>query len=390
MMSAPQDNGDPSPGPCSVQLPVPEACCVSPCDPPWRTDEQCFVWYETKFFRVPIGGDQNPPAPVFAPVRLYIEFRVTYEHRLCLLGKQHGPLLFTVTLLPGEKVTLYHSERYRRITSEQDRYSVQTTFMQFLSAIHQARVTDTLSALSDKLTSVKGSASVSVGGGLAGLLGAPSGGVSIQNSETDHNVLQTGRVSEQFTQSVMQASQMTHAERSVVVSTYEEKDISDITSRIIQNDNACRAVTYFVRKIVELYAFSTRVFEISYRIIAPNIPPDWHSVNDLAGLPPDIQNQIKAVLKLLPKVGEVVSAPRPISIPTDGTVYDPELAHCCSCEPQREAAIAIQLEKQKAEALKACLEAQVLEAELQRRRMLLEKGELAPFDPASAAAEVPA
>jgi len=36
--------------------------------------------------------------------------------------------------------------------------------------------------------------------------------------------------------------------------------------------------------------------------------------------------------------------------------------------------------------LKACLEAQVLELELQRRRMLLQKGELAPFDTAASAA----
>lgn len=367
---------------CCVEVPTPDACCVSPCDPPWRPDEQCLVWYETKFFRVPLGTDQKPPVAVFVPSRSYIEFRITYEHKLCLLGKQHGPLLFTVTLLPGEKLTLYHSERYRRITSEQDRYSVQTTFMQFLSTIHQARVTDTLNVLVDTLASVKGSASVSVGGGLAGLLGAPSGSTSTEVSVTDHNVLQVGHVSDQFSQSVMQASQMTHAERSVVVSTYEEKETADITSRIIHNDNACRAVTYFVRKVVELYAFSTIVSDISYRIIAPNVPSDWHSVNDLGWLPVPVQNQIKNILTLLPKVGDVVEKPKPISIPTDGTVYDPELAHCCSCEPERAAAISIALEKQKAEALKACLEAQVLEIELQRRRMLLQKGELTPFDTA--------
>jgi Subtilase family len=381
-----------------VEVPIPDACCVSPCDPPWRPDEQCLVWYETRFFRVPIARQDTPTVPrgrefagaALAAVIPTIEFRITYEHKMCLLGKQHGPLLFTVTLLPGEKVTLYHSERYRRITSEQDRYSVQTTFMQFLSTIHQARVTDTLNVLVDTLASVKGSASVSVGGGLGSLIGLPSGSASTETSVTDHNVLQLGHVSDQFNQSVAQASQLTHAERSVVVSTYEDKETADITSRVIHNDNACRAVTYFVRKVVELYAFSTRVSDISYRIIAPNVPSDWHSVSDLGWLPVPIQNQIKAVLKLLPQVGDIVERPKPVSIPTDGTVYDPELAHCCSCEPERAAAITIQLEKQKAEALKACLEAQVLELELQRRRMLLQKGELAPFDTLSAAAALPA
>ena len=166
----------------------------------------------------------------------------------------------------------------------------------------------------------------------------------------------------------------------MVVSNYEEKDVANITSRVIQNDNECRAVTYFIRKVVELYTVSTRVSDISYRIIAPNVPPDWHSINDIAWLPQAIQVEIKNELQLLPKVGEVVEKPKPISLPTDGTVYDPELAHCCSCEPERAAAIEIRLEKQKAEALKACLEAQVLQVELERRRLLLQKGELAPFE----------
>jgi len=372
-------SGDACRDACCVDLPDPEACCVSPCDPPWRPDEQCLVWYESRFFRAPLGRDNNVRQPL-ADARQYIEFRITYEHKLCLLGKQHGPLLYTQTLLPGEKVTLYHNDRYRRISSEQDRYSVQTTFMQFLSVVHQARVTGTLDILSDRLSSVRGASSVSAGGGLAGLLGFPSGSASVQISVTDHTMLRVGLVSDTFNQSVMQASQLTHAERSVVVSNYEEKDVQNITSRTIQNDNGCRAVTYFIRKVVELYAVSTTVSDISYRIISPNVPPEWHTINDLSWLPPAIQNEIRNELKLLPKVGEVVERPRPLSIPTDGTVYDPELAHCCSCEPECEAAIAIQLQKVKAEALKACLEVELLQVELERRRMLLKKGDAASFE----------
>jgi hypothetical protein len=369
-------------GPCCVELPVPDPCCVSPCDPPWRSDEQCMIWYETKFLRIPLGKqNQNLMAVAF---REFIELRITYAHKLCLLGKQHGALLYTVTLLPGEKVTLYHSDRYRRITSDQERFSVQTTFSQFLSIIHQARVTNTLDALSDTLAGVKTSVSGSVGGGLAGVLGLPSGSTATQASVTDHNMVQVGFASDQFGQSIVQASQLTTAERSLVISTYEDKETLDVTSRTLQNTNECRTVTYFVRKIVELYAFSTSVSDISYRIIAPNIPSDWHSINDLGWLPPQIQVEIVKALKLLPKVGDTVQRPQPISIATDGAVYDPELAHCCSCEPEKEAAIAIRLQKEKADALKACLEAQALELELERRRLLLAKGELAPFEPQAA------
>ena len=374
-------------GPCGVQLPVPDACCVSPCDPPWRPDAQCLVWYEPRFYRAP--GQRGGIAAADFVASIFIEFRITYEHRLCLLGKQHGPLLYTVTLLPGEKLTLYHSERYRRITSEQDRFSVQTTFMQFFSAISQARATGTVEALNERLANTKTAVSASAGGGLAGLLGLPGVSGSSQTTVTDHNLLRVGLVSEQFNQTVIQASQLTQAERSVVVSTFEDKETLDITKRTIQNDNACRAVTYFVRKIMELYAVGTVVSDIAYRIVAPNVPPDWHSINDLGWLPKAIQDQIKAILPLLPKVGAIIEQPKPISLPTDGTVYDPELAHCCSCEPERAAAIAIQLEKEKAEALKACLDAQLLELELDRRRLLLKKGELGPFETAPAPPMVP-
>lgn len=372
-------------GSCGVALSEPEKCCVSPCDPPWRPDAQCLFWYETKLFRVPLNRDKPNLTNAIASVAgQYIEFRITYQHKMCLLGKQHGGLLYTVTLLPGETVRLYHSDRYRRVTSEQQRYSVHTSFMQFLSLVHESKVTNKLDMLSERLANGKSSSSGSSEGGFfAGLFGfGGSSSSSSQVSVTDHHMLNLSIASEQFNQSVVQASQLTESERSVVISNFEEKDSQDTTFRSLHNANDCRAVTYFVRKVVELYSMSTTISDISWRIISPNVPPEWHTPNDIAWLPQAIRDEIKAILALLPKVGDVIEKPKPISLPTDGVVYDPELANCCSCEPQREAAIAIQLEKQKAEALKACLETQALELELQRQRMLLEKGDLRPFNSA--------
>jgi thermitase len=60
-------------------------------------------------------------------------------------------------------------------------------------------------------------------------------------------------------------------------------------------------------------------------------------------------------------------------------LYEAELAHCSSCEPERESAHLIELEKQKAEAHKACLESQLLELEIKRRQQLLAAGQLEPF-----------
>jgi hypothetical protein len=346
-----------------------DPCCVSPCDPPWLTDDECLISYEERTLRRPLDRDRGQADRLLLGPA--IAFRVTYEHRLCRRGKQHGPLVYTVTLLPGEKVTLYHSERFRRITSEQDRFSVATTFMQFVSTIHQARVTDSFEDVRDKLSSSKSGVSGSVGGGLPSLFGGPSGSASSSSSVTDHRQVSVGFASDQFNQSVRQASMLTHAERSVVVSQYEDKETADVTARSIQNDNACRAVTYFVRQVVELYTVSTVVYDVTFRILASGVPADWHTLDDLDGLPEDVQRAIKETRELLPRIGETAERDRTVSIPTDGTVYDPELANCCSCEPER--------------AHRASLEDQLLELELERRRMLLAAGTLTPFEPAPTA-----
>lgn len=365
MPARPGPRDDPAP-PRPTSSCSDDACCTSPCDPPWLSDDECLIYYDTRLLRRPLGKDQ-PVLGRFDAAQPFVEFRITFEHRICRRGKQHGPLLYTVTLLPGEKVNLYHSERYRRTTSEQDRFSVTTTFMQFTSAIHQSRVQNSFSVLNDLLTSAKTGTSVSVGGGLAGLLGAPSGSVSGSVSVTDRNQVAVGFVSDQFNQSVSQASLLTHAERSVVVSTYEDKEIADVTVRTIQNDNACRAVTYFIRQVVELYAVTTVVYEIQFRIAAAGFGSEFHKLEDLDEMPPEIGSAVKKAMALLPRPGDAAERPRPVSLPTDGTVYDPELANCCSCEPER--------------ARREELDNELLALEVERRRALIAKGELGPFEP---------
>jgi hypothetical protein len=376
---------------CST-LPEPDECCVSPCDPPWLVKEDCLVWYEDRFIRFPLRkANQREEFTNLSALREYIEFRITYQHKLCLVGKQHGPLLYTVTLLPQERVKLYHSDRYRKITSEQQRYSVQTTFTQFLSIVHEARVTNKLDVLNDMLTSSKSASSGSSGGGFFfGLFGFGGGSSdSSQSSVTDHNLVQVGSVSSDFFQSVSQSSLLTRAERSLVISTYEDKELVDVTVREIRNDNNCRAVTYFVRQVMDAYIMSTVVYGISYRIIAPGVPPLWHSIDDLGWLPAAVATEIKNLLTLLPKVGDVTDKSRPFTLPTDGAVYDAELAHCCSCEPEREALLLIEIEKAKCESRKLCIEAELLEMEVQRRKALIAKGDLDPFEPVPATTTPP-
>ena len=50
-------------------------------------------------------------------------------------------------------MTLYQSDRYRRTTAETERYSTQTTFSQFVSALYQQQTSSDSSALVQVLNS---------------------------------------------------------------------------------------------------------------------------------------------------------------------------------------------------------------------------------------------
>jgi hypothetical protein len=154
---------DPTDGTTPVTLPTQDACCQSPCDPPWRTKPSCVTFTETKSSVVSLARGANDDSPREGVVII----NVTYTHTLCLIGKQHGGLAYTLTLLPGEKMTLYHSDRYRRTTSETERYSVQTTFAQFISALYQQQNSNDSSLLVQVLNNQTQGSSSSFGGGFA-------------------------------------------------------------------------------------------------------------------------------------------------------------------------------------------------------------------------------
>jgi len=148
---------------------------------------------------------------------------VTYIHTLCLVGKQHGGLAYTLTLLPGEKMTLYHSDRYRRTTSETERYSVQTTFSQFVSALYQRQNSSNSSALVQVLNNQSMSSSASSGGGfnLFGLVTFGGGGGSSSSSSSSSGVdLSTQTSANQFLSLAQQAAQYTDLQRSITISSF--------------------------------------------------------------------------------------------------------------------------------------------------------------------------
>ena len=370
---------DPTIGSTPVTLPTQDPCCQSPCDPAWRTKSTCTTFNETRTVTLPFGSEDTVAA--FARGRIVVN--VTYAHTLCLVGKQHGGLAYTLTLLPGEKMNLYQSDRYRRTTSETERFSVQTTFAQFVSAVYQQQNSKDSSALQQVLNSQTSSTNVGASGGInLGLFSlGGSGGSSSSSSSSSLDSLATQTSSSQFVSVAQQASQYTDLQRSITVSSYEDSETVSTTQRTLVNNNRCYAVTYFVRKVVDVYQSSTRVVAVTFQVSEGNFVSPVLTPSEIGQIPAALRPTVEAVLKGLPPVGEATQHATLVTVPTDGVVYDPELAHCCAQDPELELADRIRLEREQAEAQRIGLQVQLMALEVQRRQALLAAGTLTPFEP---------
>lgn len=370
---------DPADGTTPVTLPTQDACCQSPCDPPWQTDPSCITFTETKASILALEGK----AASNDVARGSVTVSVTYAHRICLVGKQHGGLAYTLTLLPGETMTLYQSDRYRRTTAETERYSTQTTFSQFVSALYQQQTSNDSSALVQVLNSQTQSASASGGGGVN--LGFVSfgggGGGSISSSSSSATDLSAQASASQFASLAQQAAQYTDLQRSITVSSYEDSDTVSTTKRVLVNNNRCYAVNYFVRKVLDVYESTTTVTSVTFQVSAGNYVSGVLTPAQVGQVEAAYRPAVEAILKNLPAVGEVVEPPTTLSVPTDGVVYDPELAHCCALDPELDQAERIKLEREQAEAQRIGLQVQLMALEVQRRQALLAAGTLTPFEP---------
>lgn len=368
---------DPTDGTTPVTLPTLDPCCQSPCDLPWRTGPSCITFTENKVLQVPITGS----ATTGDFGRGVVTITVTYTHTLCLTAKQRGPLAYTLTLLPGEKMTLFQSDRYRRTTSETERYSVQSTFAQFTSAVHQQASSNDSSSLQQVLNSQTNSTSVGGGGGVnLGLFSIGASG-SDSNTSTTTNVkdLSTQNSASQFQSSAQQASQYTDLQRSITISSFEDSESVSTTQRTLVNNNICYAVTYFVRKVLDVYVLTTKVVKVTVQVSVDNFVSAVLTPDQINQLPKQFQKAVEAALKGVPEVGESIEQPQVIAVPTDGVVYDPELAHCCAQDPELDQAERIKLERAQAEAQRIGLEVQLMALEVQRRQALLAAGTLTPF-----------
>jgi thermitase len=138
-----------------------------------------------------------------------------------------------------------------------------------------------------------------------------------------------------------------------VVSTFEDSEHQQSTRRVLRNRNHCHAVTYLVRRALEVYEAHSRVLSVEWRV-GDGI---WRALDDL---PREMEGLLKDLGDRLPRPGEEARDPRWITLPTDGTLYEPMLAYCSSCEPEEEARQRTENELARLKARRQCLEIEQL------------------------------
>lgn len=229
---------------------------------------------------------QLPFRPVvnrqIVPVEVTLHFRLTR----CSGPLSLGDLLYTTTLLPGEQVKLFSSDRHSRFTfdsSSKLAYHNETTSEESYYAAGMAYAMSNLSLLDTSKSSSSFSSSSVSGGGGAGLdLGIFSIGGSVAASSYDAN--SASAFARQLTQhaessqSHMEVSTRAAASTSigeVATRTHqqgESEDQFESASRVFSNPNRCHALTFLFYRINKCQTVRFELVAIDRRVNDPTMP----------------------------------------------------------------------------------------------------------------------
>lgn len=379
-----------------------------PCCPSLEKDDSCDV-LKLKYSLTHLAKD--------------IPVEVTYHIavRRCTLGLGLGELLYTTTLLPGEKVRMATRDRTSRFSFDSE--TNVSSFAEFSSeeqafmSTFSRRATDydaerSIHSESDVESTVTGSGSVSgpietfLFGGSASAKGTYDG-----HSTSDYmDQLRTHLESTHDSSVEVSKSRQSKSISEVSVRNRAEGESEshfEASSRVFENRNQCHAITYLFYQLNKMQKVSVEVVAITRRVVDPaadarvDVTPvrrlATHSAENLAVARPNLTlSNIAAASRPLPtdkrtaalkavdddlvrsklavrdqdsqslKPSEQLTARLNFelksSLPTPGIIVRACLDECESCEPLRR------------ETLKAELENRKLTNELLKKRIeLLEK-----------------
>jgi hypothetical protein len=316
--------------------------------------------------------------------QLLVEVTVCFRLECCTGPLTLGDLLYSTTLLPGEKVRLLTSDRNSRFSFSSDaEYAARqfTTSEQsfFLSGMAESmsnldvlRRGDQQSSFSSSATSGGHYAGLDLGfldiGGYAAAASYDAGAASAFASSLSRHAESSSRQVETSVRaaastSVAEVASRAHAEG-------ESADKYESASREFANPNRCHALTYLFYRIEKCQKLRFTLVAIERRVDDPACPTGIHPLSPAAAgsanggngpvqqpLPAAVRAaglaQVDADLRaegLLDAAGNCsaetvvrLSWERTVRLPTPGVMVKGCLDECDSCEPARKREIELEL-----------------------------------------------
>jgi hypothetical protein len=234
--------------------------------------------YRLPFQPVVAAGAQRQ----VVPVEVTLHFRLTR----CSGPLSLGDLMYSTTLLPGEKVQLYSSDRHTRFSFDSETklsYHTETTSEESYYAAGMAYGMSNLNLLdTSKASSSFSSSSVSGGGGAGIDLGFVSIGGSVAAGSYDANSTSSlAHALSQHSESLQQHMEVsTRAAAStsigeVATRTHQQSESEDqyeSSSRTFSNPNRCHAVTFLFYRINKCQKVKFELVGIDRRVADPLAP----------------------------------------------------------------------------------------------------------------------
>lgn len=249
------------------------------CCPPLVECEQC----ETLDigYRLPF----RPTGRLAAQAR--VEITLVFRLVRCPKGLSLGDIAYSTTLLPGEQVRLFTSDRHTRFTFDSETnlaYRYQTASEESFFMTGMASAMSSLNIVENASTSSTFESSSVSGGGSLGvdLFGIVEIGGSVNASGYDSSA--TSDFARELSQHAQSSSR--HVEAGVrsasstsvgevQTRTHTETESSDTfesASRLFSNPNRCHAITFFFYKLMKCQSVRFELVRIDRRVLDPAAP----------------------------------------------------------------------------------------------------------------------
>lgn len=222
-----------------------------------------------------------------APQGVRVEVVLRFRLERCPGPLTRGDLAYTTTLLPGEQVRLFTSDRRSRFTFDSEskvsyRHQSMSTESYYMAGMAQSM--SNLSVL-DQSKATSDFSESSFGGGAGGgfsLFGLISFGGSVQGSS--HNAHSTSTFVRSLSQHAESSSRHvetgTHAANSISIGEVESRthtegesqDHFESASRVFKNPNQCHALTFYFFRINKSQTIRWTLEAIERHVIDPAAP----------------------------------------------------------------------------------------------------------------------